>query len=256
MDIEEIGKLLKSDKVESFLKKNGCLSLEKITARGRPGGLDTFFKQVEKDNFLRRLIVNAVNYGFEGDRAKYIKEVLDFYKKCHNAKVDFSRCANDYAKLKKAIDSAGYANDCGFFFKQKLLEHVQFAKKKAERLNDPEMEMYVTGLDVVLSSSIEELELLSASLDKVIDWSSKLALQNAVQILEKIKNWNNIRVVECMTSMCRMQGVTAPLTEAVTIAKQWMNSDLCVDKKNPRCNEVDLSVFHWENDQLRVWAGL
>ena len=249
---------IKIDLLDEILEENLRLPdryLDHVTSYGYGSALADVMATVEKEDLLSSLVVYLMNYGFAEAKKTPISKLLDFYKAVYVKKLPFAKAKAMYLTIQSA--AAKYVGDNGFLFKEIVCAHVESCVKKAEKLKDPGLEMYVAGLEGVLDESIEQLNKLSLALEKVLDWSSVGALGRACKILAKLKEWGNLRVVDCVTSTNPPEQVTEPLKEAIREAIDWSRSITGVNvKTNPRCTVADLEKLKWPDDQLKVWTGI
>ena len=250
---------IRPDLLDEILRKNFNLSkretLKSIMSNSYDSALAGIVRVVEYDDLLCFFVTRAMNNGFDDAKKTPLKGLYDFYKDLYGDKANSAKLKKAYAKLK--AQSQKYVGDNLFLFKDVMKAHVECCIKKAEKLKDPGLEMYVKGLESVLDESIDKLKELSAVLDNVLDYSSQKALTRACYVLDCLKEWGNLHIVDCVTSTSPIKEVTAPLKEAFIKAQDWSMWVTGVNTKlNPRCVAEDLELLKWNDDQLKVWTGI
>ena len=198
-----------------------------------------------------------MNHGFDKSAKKILDGLADVYKIAFEKNPKFTEAQKKYTEIKREIERSGVLK-CEFLFKNILLDHLTAAIEKTEALADKESEMFVSGLDERMSESKEAFLKLQDALNGVFDWSSEAALERAKEILYKIRIWNNVKIVSCVTSVtiAGRKEVLKPIEEAEQLAEIWANATFGVGRNNPRVKQEQLRELEFQDDQLKVWMEI
>ena len=215
-----------------------------------------FCEELNGDDYVGKLAIYGMNNGFDKKVKSCLDDLLAVYKLAHGKNAKVTDTQNKYAEIKKKIRDINVSNP-QFLFKDILFNHIDFAISKTDVLSDEGLEMFVPGLDERMADSKQAFLALKTALDEVLDWSSESAFSQAKTVFQKIRVWNNVKVVSCVTSMhlIETEEVLKPIKEAEAIVKDWSNATHGVGKNNPRVKADVLKELDFQDDQLKVWIA-
>ena len=242
---------------KTILKKIFKFDEEKLEDQGTFGYGEDVMQELDKDDLMKKLVVFGMNNGFDKIK-KPIKELADMKKKVYGNRKLKQSAAEDmlerYAKLKKEVEKILPKEQKGF--KNKVLSYIVAAKEKAEKLSDPQTDMFVTGLDMLLLESIKKLDELKTTVEYVLDESSVGAANYAKKILAYIDEWSDTRVLDIVETgkVKDVKKVIEPLVQANKIAQEWALVEEGVSEANARAKEEIVKAYDKKKDQLAVFV--
>lgn len=242
---------------KTILKKIFKFDEEKLEDQGTFGYGEEVMQELDKDDLMKKLVVYGMNNGFDKIK-RPIKELADMKKKVYGNRKLKQSAAEDmlekYAKLKKEVEKILPKAQTGF--KEKVLSHIVVAREKAEKLSDPQSDMFVTGLDKVLADSIKKLDELKATVECVLDESSVNASKYATKILAYIDDWSDTRVLDIVETgrLKDAKKVIEPLVRANETAREWALVEEGVSDANARAKEEIVKAYDKKRDQLAVFV--
>ncbi|MBQ3220667.1 MAG: hypothetical protein IJB34_01745 [Clostridia bacterium] len=242
---------------KTVLKKVFKFDEEKLEDQGTFGYGEDVMQEFDKDDLMKKLVVFGMNNGFDKIK-KPIKELADMKKKVYGNRKLKQSAAEDmlkkYAKIKQEVEKILPKTETGF--KSKVLSFVAAAREKAEKLSDPHSDMFVTGLDKVLSESIKKLDELKTTVGYVLDESSVAAANHAKKILAYIDEWSDTRVLDIVETgkIKETKKVIEPLVEANKVARDWALMEEGVSVANARAEQELVKAYDKARDQLAVFV--
>ena len=243
--------------VKTVLKKVLKFDEEKLEDQGTFGFGEDVMQELDKDDLMKKLVVYGMNNGFDKVK-KPLSALADMKKKLYGNRKLKQSAAEDmlekYAKLKVEVEKILPKAETGF--KTKVLSFITAAKEKAEKLSDPQMDMFVTGLDKVLTESNKKLDELKTAVEFVLDESSVNASKYATKILAYIDEWSDVRVLDIVETgkVKETKKVIEPLVEANKLAREWALMEEGVSDSNARAEKETVKAYDRKRDQLAVFV--
>lgn len=219
--------------------------------------MQAFCEGLRKDDCLGKLALYGINHGFEDDIKSCLTDLFEIYKIAYSKNGRQTDVEHKYTALKEKMQRKNVLKP-QFLCKDILLNHIDSAIAKTQALSDESLEMFVAGLDERMAESRQAFLQLKDVLERVLDWSSENALSYAEEIFQKIRIWNNVKIVAYVTSTQFIDGgeILKPIKEAEKLALDWCNVTVGVGKNNPRAKKAALKALDFEGDQLKVWTEI
>ena len=246
-------------RVYSVLKEKGNFGgdFNQIVRNSPWKDMQAFCDGLRKDDYVGKLALYGMNHGFESGVKGCLADLWDVYKTAYTKNVRQTDVEHKYKALREKIKKEHVLKP-QFLCKDILFDHIDSAIAKTQALSDESLEMFVPGLDERMSESRQAFLALKDTLNGVLDWSSESALLRAKEIFQKIRIWNNVKIVAYVTSTQFMDGaeILKPIKEAEKLALDWANATVGVGKNNPRVKESALKALDFQDDQLKVWTEI
>lgn len=242
--------------IYSILKKVAKYDEEKLARRGAYHGGVALIQKIDEENLLSRLVIYGVNNGFTSVKP-LILEVTKIKKFVYGNYIMPAALVNELTKRYERVRDECVRN--GYTVTQlplheKALAYCNVALKHTQKLSNPEGEMFVPGLDSILSHSREQIVELQGLIEGAIDGSSKNAAEFANGVVDCIAAWE-ARIVDTIEgSRVLLEDTLAPLYIAKSLATQWVGLERGVVESFDRAPADAVAAYDSNDDQLAFFA--
>ena len=246
----------RTNTVHSILKKVAKYDEEKLARRGAYHAGVALIQKIDGENLLPRLVIYGVNNGFTSVKP-LILEVTKIKKFIYGNYIMPAALAGElskrYERVRDECVRNGYT-ETELPLHEKALAYCAVAVAHTQKLSDPEGEMFVPGLDSILTHSREQIVELQGLIESAIDGSSKEAAEFANGVVDCIAAWE-ARIVDTIEgSRVLLEDTLAPLNIAKSLATQWIGLERGVVEALDRAPADAVAVYDANDDQLAFFA--